>query len=444
MPKKIFIETYGCQMNESDSELMAGILTGGGFSLTTAPAEADVILLNTCAVRNSAEQRVLGRLAELNKIKHERPNVLIGVCGCMPKHLGESILKRAPYVDVLAGPDSYRRLPDLIHAAAGEPALDLRLDKEETYSGLDPLRESGKGVGAWVTIMRGCDKFCTFCVVPYVRGRERSVPLDEVMRQVEGLAAEGYVEVTLLGQTVNSYKWNGEDFADLLVKVASVPGIRRVRFTSPHPADFTEKLIETMASNKAVCAHVHLPVQSGSDKVLERMRREYTSSRYLDLVERLRAAMPGMSITTDLLVGFPGETEEDYRATCDLMARVRFDSAFTFRYSPREGTYAYKKLADDVSEEDKGRRLSEVIDLQESISREINASLLGAEVEVLVEGRSRKRAGQLYGRTETFKTAVFPDKGSPVGSMVMVKVEGATSHTLLGRAGGGHWQAAAP
>jgi tRNA-2-methylthio-N6-dimethylallyladenosine synthase len=432
MLKRVFIETYGCQMNEADSEIMAGVLAGGGFSPARTPDEADVILVNTCSVRGSAEDRVFGRLAELSKIKLSRPGVLLGVCGCMSKRLGERVLERAPYVDLLAGPDSYRRLPDIIRAASAEPALDLRLDASEDYSGLDAARV--KGVGAWVTVMRGCDKFCAFCVVPYVRGRERSVPSGEVIRQVRGLAVEGFKEVTLLGQTVNSYRWNGEDFADLLRMVASVPGIRRVRFTAPHPVDFGDRLIETMASVEAVCPHVHLPLQSGSDAVLDRMRRGYTSSEYLELVRRLRGAMPGVAVTTDVLVGFPGETEADHRCTCDAMREVRFDSAFTFRYSPREGTYAFRKLADDVSDEDKRRRLSEVIDLQETISREVNASTIGSEVEVLVEGRSRRREGQLFGRTATFKTAVFEDDGSPAGAMVSVAVEDATSHTLLGRA----------
>jgi tRNA-2-methylthio-N6-dimethylallyladenosine synthase len=432
MQKRVFIETYGCQMNEADSEVMAGVLAGGGFSLAEMPADADVILVNTCSVRGSAEDRVFGRLAELSKIKLTRPGVLLGVCGCMSKRLGNRILERAPYVDLLAGPDSYRRLPDLIRAASAEPALDLRLEASEDYTGLDPVR--AKGVGAWVTVMRGCDKFCAFCVVPFVRGRERSVPSGEVMRQVRGLAGEGFKEVTLLGQTVNSYRWNGEDFAELLRMVASVPGILRVRFTAPHPVDFSDGLIEAMTYVEAVCPHVHLPLQSGSDAVLEHMRRGYTSSEYLELVGRLRNAIPGVAITTDILVGFPGETEDDHRATCDMMREVRFDSAFTFRYSPREGTYAFRKLADDVSDEDKRRRLSEVIELQETISREVNASAVGCEVEVLVEGRSKRREGQLFGRTATFKTTVFADDGSPAGAMVRVAVEDATSHTLLGRA----------
>jgi tRNA-2-methylthio-N6-dimethylallyladenosine synthase len=280
--------------------------------------------------------------------------------------------------------------------------------------------------------MRGCDKFCSFCVVPYVRGRERSVPLSELMSQVGELAGEGFKEITLLGQTVNSYRWNGVDFADLLGAVSSVPGVRRVRFTSPHPSDFNDKLIDTMAAVPQVCPHVHLPLQSGSDRVLDRMRRGYTSSEYVSLVEGLREALPGISITTDILVGFPGETEEDYLATYDMMRELRFDSAFTFRYSPREGTYAYKKLPDDVTDADKARRLSEVIELQEGISREVNLALVGAECEVLVEGEPRRRRGQLYGKTAGFKTAVFPNQGSSVGSMVWVRVLEATSHTLLG------------
>lgn len=418
-------------MNEADSELIAGIVASHGLSLASKMGEADVILVNTCAVRESAQQRVLGRLAEINKIKLRRPEVVIGVCGCMPKHLGERLMEKAPHVDLLVGPDSYRRLPDLIEAASNGPTADLRLDKAETYVGLDRIRE--EGVSAWVTVMRGCDKFCAFCVVPYVRGRERSVPAQEVLRRVEGLAQDGVKEVTLLGQTVNSYRWDDCDFADLLSSVASVPGILRVRFTAPHPCDFSDKLIDTMALTCAVCPHVHLPVQSGSDRILQSMNRQYTSSEYLELVGKLRARIPGIAITTDILVGFPGETDEDFRATYDMMQEIRFDSSFTFKYSPRELTRAYKKYPDDVSEAEKGRRLRKVIDLQESISHEINRSLLGAEVEVLVEGHSKRGRGQLFGKTDTFKTAVFPGGGVEAGALVCVKVEDATSHTLLGR-----------
>jgi tRNA-2-methylthio-N6-dimethylallyladenosine synthase len=430
MSKKVYIETYGCQMNEADSELIAGVVTGGGMSLALSMADADVVLINTCAVRESAEARALGRLAGLKEMKLKRPGVLIGVCGCMPKHLGERMLEKAPFVDLLVGPDSYRRLPALIEAASCEPALDLRLDKTETYDGLGHVRK--EGVSAWVTAMRGCDKFCAFCVVPYVRGRERSVPAGEVLRQVEKLAGEGFKEVTLLGQTVNSYRWNEVDFADLLSDVAAVPGIVRVRFTSPHPCDFSDKLIETMALTESICPHVHLPVQSGSDRTLKRMKREYTSLQYLDLIGKLRARLPGIAITTDILVGFPGESEDDFHATCDIMRKVRFDSSFTFKYSPRELTYAHKEYPDDVTEGDKGRRLREVIDLQESISREINMGLIGEEVEVLVEGRSKRGGEQLFGKTGTFKTVVFPDSGTPPGSLVPVRVESVTSHTLMG------------
>lgn len=432
MTKRVYIETYGCQMNEADSELIAGILRSRGLARAGGAAEADVILVNTCAVRESAERRVLGRLAELNKLKLRRPEVLLGVCGCMPKHLGERITEKAPHVDLLVGPDSYRRLPELIEAAAGGPAADLRLDRGETYAGLRHLRDGG--VSAWVTAMRGCDKFCAFCVVPYVRGRERSVPAEEILRQVEELAEEGFKEVTLLGQTVNSYRWKDLDFADLLSRVASVPGILRVRFTAPHPCDFSDKLIDAMASNEAVCPHVHLPVQSGSDSVLKRMNRGYTSSEYLNLAGKLRARMPGISITTDILIGFPGESTDDFLATCDIMQKIRFDSAFTFKYSPREPTRAYKKYPDDVSEEEKGERLREVIRLQESVSYEINKSLIGTEAEVLAEGRSKKGGEQLFGKTDTFKTAVFPAAGAEVGKIVTVEVGDATSHTLLGKA----------
>ncbi len=429
-PKAVYIETYGCQMNVSDSELIAGVFLNAGYRIAPNMDEADVILVNTCAVRERAEERVFGRLSELNRYKLRNPDLVLGVCGCMAKHLGEKISQRAPYVDIVASPDSYRRLPDTVGRISGEPLLDLKLDRDELYIGLDPIRS--EGVTAWVTIMRGCDKFCSFCIVPYVRGRERGVPPQEVVRQVEVLASEGCKEVTLLGQTVSSYRYDGVHFADLLDTVSRVGGIERMRFTAPHPSDFSDKLIDTVGRNDKVCNHVHLPLQSGSDRVLKAMKRDYTSHQYMNLVEKIRDRIPGVALTTDVIVGFCGETDDDFELTYDLMKNVRFDSAFMFKYSPREGTSAYRQLEDDVSEEVKSQRIREIIDLQESVSLEINRGFVGSTVRVMVEGTSKRDEHKLFGKTGGFKTVVFPNEGDSPGDMVDVKIGDATSHTLVG------------
>ena len=426
----VHIETYGCQMNLSDSELIAGVLHERGYRLTSRPEEADVVLLNTCAIRDHAEDRVMGRLSQLRHQKLRRPGLVLGVCGCLAKHLAEQIVHRIPEVDFVVGPDSYRRLPQMISDLTGDPALDVRLDRRENYEGLDPTRVPA--TNAWVTIMRGCDKFCTFCIVPYVRGRERSSSPDEILRQVEDAAAAGYREVTLLGQTVNSYVYGSADFADLLGKVARVDGIRRIRFTSPHPSGFSDKLIETMAREEKVCRHVHLPVQSGSDSVLAAMKRDYSVQNYTELVDKLRGAMPGLCLSTDIIAGFPGETEADFGATLDLMRALRFDSAFTFRYSQRKGTVAYRELPDTVPEEEKIRRLKETIDVQNRISTEINHTMIGRDVDVLVEGDARKGAGKAVGKSDGFKTVVFDRGSAQDNTFVPVEVTDATSHTLTG------------
>jgi tRNA-2-methylthio-N6-dimethylallyladenosine synthase len=429
--KTVYIETYGCQMNVADSEVMAGVLTKAGYALTENVGQADVILINTCAIREHAEERVFGRLAELQRYKLRRPGMVIGLCGCMAKHLGERLTRRVSSVDFVASPDAYRRLPDLIRKTTDDEALmDLRLDRDEVYTGIDPVRKHG--VSAWLTVMRGCDKFCSFCIVPFVRGRERSVSPDEVERQVRLLAEEGYKEVTLLGQTVNAYRYDGTDFADLLERLHRIDGIERIRFTSPHPSDFSEKLLDVIAGNPKVCKHLHLPVQAGSDRILERMRRGYTVETYCRLVEDVRERMPEVGLTTDIIVGFCGETEEDFEETCDLVRWARYDSAFMFKYSPREGTSAYREFVDDVLDDEKVGRLQRLIDLQEGISSEINSGLIGQRVEVLVEGQSRRDADKLFGKTGTFKTVVFPQRGERPGDIVEVEVVGATSHTLLG------------
>ena len=431
--RSLYVETYGCQMNKADSELIVGLLAREGYRVTDRVDRADVILVNTCAIRENAEQRVLGRMSELNRFKTANPDLILGLCGCMSQHLGDRIIERAPYIDLVAGPDSYRRLPDMLRAldAGSEPALSLTWDRAEHYLDIDPVREAG--VNGWVTIMRGCDKMCSFCIVPFVRGRERSTPHGEVVRQVERLAAEGYREVTLLGQTVNKYRDGEVDFADLLSRTAEVDGIERIRFTSPHPAHFPDRLIEAMAASPKICPHTHLPLQSGAPETLSRMRRDYTPEVFLDVVRRLRERIPGIALTTDIIVGFCGETEEEFEATREMMRTVRFDSAFMFKYSPRPGTASHKRLADDVPEEVKGRRLTSVIEMQKSISETRNRAYRGKTVNVLVEGRSRRDADKLFGKSDAFKTVVFPEReGIETNMIVPVRVSGSTPFTLFG------------
>jgi tRNA-2-methylthio-N6-dimethylallyladenosine synthase len=427
----VFIETYGCQMNVSDSELMRRVLNDAGFSTATSPEEADVVLLNTCAIREHAEDRVIGRLGQLRHLKIRNPDLVLGVCGCMAKHMSEKLMDRLPYVDLVMGPDSYRDLADLVIQSKNEPSLSVRLDRTEHYDGVDPVRSDG--VTAWITVQRGCDKFCTFCVVPYVRGRERSVRADEIVRQVEVAAEEGYRDVTLLGQTVNSYTDGACDFSELLRRVARVPGIDRVRFTSPHPSDFSERLITTVAEVDELCKFIHLPVQSGSTRVLERMQRTYTRESYLDLVDRLRDAIPNLALSTDVIVGFPGETADDFGETLDLVRHVRFDFAFMFKYSDREGTIAHREIPDTVSEAEKGIRLTSLIDLQSRISAEVNGSYVGRVLNVLVEGRARKGEGRVFGKSDGFKTVVFTSETEP-NTFVPVRITSATQKTLMGEA----------
>ncbi len=426
----VYIETYGCQMNVADTELVLGHLRDHGYGRVEAPDEADVILLNTCAIREHAEARVMGRLAELARHKRRRPDVRIGVTGCMAQHLRTTLRDRAPWVDLLVGPDGYRRLPDLLRAGDADPHVGLRLDPTETYADLPVAR--APGVRAWITVMRGCDRFCTFCIVPYVRGRERSVAGPAVVRQVEELAATGTREVVFLGQTVNAYHDGTWDFAELLRRASRVPGIRRIRFTSPHPSDMSERVIDAIADGGVVAPQLHLPVQSGSDRVLARMARDYTAARYEELVARLRARVPGIALSTDVIVGFPGEDGDDFAATEALLRRVRWDSAFLFKYSPREGTRAFR-WADDVPEDEKAARLARLVTLQETISAEINRGLIGSDVEVLVEGPARRTEGWMAGKTPQMKTVVFPGPATP-GDLVQVRVEAATSHTLSGHA----------
>lgn len=429
--RKVYLESYGCQMNEADSELILGQLTSTGFRIVSEVKEADVILLNTCAVREHAEQRIFGRVAQLGKLKNRNPELLIGVCGCMATHLKEKIIQKSQCVDLVVGPDSYRRLPEIIEKAVDEPFVDVRLDQYENYADIKPLR--AEGIRAWVSIMRGCDKFCTFCIVPFVRGREHCLPLDQVLDQVKEAADEGFQEVVFLGQTVNSYKdkEKGVKFAGLLEQASKVEGIRRIRFTSPHPIDFDQETVEVMKENPKICPQVHLPLQSASNSVLDRMKRRYTIEFYDQLLQKFREAIPEIAITTDIIVGFPGEEEKDYQETYDYMSKTKFDSAFMFKYSPRKGAKAYN-WGDPIPEEEKIRQLEGIIKLQERVSLEKNQNEVGKITEVLVEGEAKKEEGFWFGKNPQFKTVVLPKEGTKPGEFVKVRIEKATPHTLIG------------
>jgi len=430
---RVYLETYGCQMNEADSELALGVLEKKGYQRTLDIAEADVVLVNTCAVRQHAEERVLGRLGYFSTFKSRKPNMVIGVLGCMGQHLKERLLALSHgggVVDLVVGPDGYRRLPELIERArGGDPFVDIRLDRNELYSDLEPLR--AQGVRAWVPIMRGCNRFCTFCIVPLVRGRERCLPVTAVLDQVKKCVEAGFREIVFLGQTVNSYRDEESDFADLLRLTNEIDGVERIRFTSPHPADMSDEVINAMAECEKVMPQLHLPLQSASNSVLEHMKRGYTIEQFDEIVGKLRHRVPGIALGTDIIVGFHNESEQDFLATYEYLERTRFDSAFMFKYSRREGTRSYR-WGDTVPEEEKNRRLQAIIQLQEKISAEINQGWIGKTVEVLVEGRSKKGEGQLSGKSPQFKTVVFPDDGSACGDKVMVRITEATAHTLIG------------
>ena len=449
LPKKrAYVETYGCQMNISDGELMAGILAAQGYAIASSPEQADVVLVNTCAIREHAEQRVLARVSQLGALKKERPDLLIGVTGCMAQRMGDALLEQAPYVDLVMGPDGYRELPAALARIEGGrgagwgraavraknrvqlAVLDLNLG--ESYEGLEQRRSSE--VTAWVTIQRGCDHRCSFCIVPYVRGPEKNRRPEDVLAEVAELAAGGITEVTLLGQTVNSYTHGQTTFPRLLRDVARVAGIRRVRFTSPHPADVTPELIEVMADEEAVCEQLHLPLQSGSDAVLKRMVRRYTVAQYLDTVARVRASVPDVALSTDIIAAFPGETEEDFEATLGVIKDVGFDDAYTYRYSAREGTPATRmpaawSLSDDVAQ----ARLERLIAVARGVQTELNRREVGRVEEVLVE-RVAREPGQVLGKTRRNKVVVFDGDPAWVGGYRTVVLERTSGATFAGRA----------
>lgn len=425
----VYIETYGCQMNVSDSELMLGKLTEIGYLPVDGPAGADVILLNTCAIREHAEQRVLGRLGELKR--HMKPATVLGVTGCMAQRLGARLLERVDHVSLIAGPDSYRALPELIESAQqGKRGAATDFDLEEHYEDFSARRFDG--VKAWIPVQRGCDYRCTYCIVPQTRGPERSRRLADVVREVERVAGEGMTEVVLLGQTVNSYNDGAHDFGDLLRSVGRVRGIRRVRFISPHPNDFTDRVIAAMAETPAVCEHVHLPMQSGSSRVLRRMLRRYTREEYLRTADRLRVAIPGVALTTDIIVGFPGETEEDFADTLTAVREVGFQDAYTFKFSPREGTPATRMAASEfVSDDVASDRLERLIRFVRTQTRAGNLALLGTRHEVLVEKEAR-RAALLQARTRDFRTVIIPGDVGMIGRYYTVELTGTTGSTFSG------------
>jgi tRNA-2-methylthio-N6-dimethylallyladenosine synthase len=427
MTKRVYIETYGCQMNVADTELMFGVLGRAGYTRADDPAEADVMLVNTCAVRDNAEQRVIGRMGELQR--HKRPGSVLGVVGCMAQRLGPALLERVPRVDLVVGPDAYRNLDELIGlAASSRRTADTEFREWEHYEDVPPVRENGPT--AFVTVQRGCDYRCTFCIVPYTRGPERSRRLEDVVREVTDLASTGTTEFTLLGQTVNSYHDGRHDFADLLRAVGRVDGVRRVRFTSPYPTDFTRRVIEAMADTPAVCEHVHLPVQSGSDVVLRRMLRRYTRREYLEVVRQLRDAVPGITFSTDLIVGFPGETDAQFEETLSLVAETDFDDAYTFKYSVREGTPAVR-IRDHVSAEVASARLDRLIEAVRATARRKNAARVGQVHEVLVE-RPARRGGLMLGRTRSNLLVVLELPSSSVGEYHSCRLTGTTGSTFTG------------
>jgi tRNA-2-methylthio-N6-dimethylallyladenosine synthase len=427
MLKRIYIETYGCQMNVADSELMFGVLGREGYLRAETAEDADVVLVNTCAVRDNAEQRVIGRMGELQR--HKRPGSVLGVVGCMAQRLGPALLAKVPRVDLVVGPDGYRNLPELIGLAqGGQRVSDTGFRPWEHYEDVPAVRE--KGPGAFVTVQRGCDYRCTFCVVPQTRGVERSRRLADVQREVAGLVEQGTTEVTLLGQTVNSYHDGEHDFADLLRAVGDIDGLRRIRFTSPYPTDFTPRVVDAIATTPAVCEHVHLPVQSGSNAVLKRMLRRYTRERYVEVVAELRRAVPGITLSTDIIVGFPGETEDQFTATLSLVTEADFDDAYTFKYSVRDGTAAVR-LKDHVPDEVASERLARLIEVVRANVRRKNMARLGETHEVLVE-RPARRGHLMLARTRTNQLVLLDLPATAIGEYQTVRLTGTTGSTFTG------------
>ena len=427
--KKVYIETYGCQMNVNDSEVILSILQDNGYALTESIEDADVILANTCSIRDNAEQRIWGRIDQFKIQKKKRPGVVIGIVGCMAERLKDRLLET---VDIVAGPDSYRSMPKLLEAVSPySPQMDVMLSHEETYADISPVRMDRNGISAFISIMRGCNNVCSYCIVPYTRGRERSRDARTIVREARELWENGYKEVTLLGQNVDSYQWEDVNFAGLLEMVAAVDPMLRVRFSTSHPKDISDEVIYTMARHENICRHIHLPVQSGSSAMLEKMRRKYDREWYLGRVDKIREVMPDCGITTDVIAGFCGETGQDHEDTLSLMEKVAFDSAFMFAYSERPGTLASKIYPDDIPYEVKTARLNEIIALQGRMSLKSNEKEIGKIMKVLVEGPSRKNPHELCGRASNNKMCVFPSCGEKPGDYCEVRVVSVTSATLI-------------
>ena len=431
MYESFFIETYGCQMNVADSELISGMLIKEGLKPSKDILNADIIFVNTCAIREHAEDKVHSRLGFYNKLKKDKPEIIIGVLGCMAQNLKDSILQNKTYVDIVLGPDSYRKIFDLIQNRKKEKlrAIDTNLSRYEVYSDILPSRN--EGINAWIPIMRGCDKFCTFCIVPFTRGRERSRSLDSILNEAIDAVDSGYKEITLLGQNVNSYKFEKTGFHDLLESIAQIKGLKRIRYTSPHPQDMSEEVINVMNDYENICNYVHLPLQSGSNRILERMNRTYTRERFINLYHSIKEKLKNVGISTDIIVGFPGETDKDFQDTISLMEEVKFDSAFTFKYSSRPGTKA-ANYTDNIDEAEKQVRLQKVIDLQKMHSIYNNKKIIGNIESVLIEKESKKSELKWTGRTESNKWVAFDKKYSHVGDIVNVKINQTSGISLQG------------
>ena len=433
--RKLFIETYGCQMNVGDSEIVVSLMQAAGYVYTDRIDQADVVLINTCSILDNAEQRIWGRLAEMRRLRRAKPALVVGVLGCMAERLGEQLPAGAHGVDVGAGPDAYRDLPRLVREAeAGGKGVNVMLSAEETYAEIAPVRLDRNGVSAFIAIMRGCNNYCSYCVVPYTRGVERSRDPETIVAEARSLFKNGYREVTLLGQNVNSYRAGEVDFPELLRRVAEVSPRLRVRFATSHPKDMSDRLLEAMASMPNICRAIHLPAQSGASSMLRRMNRKYDREWYLGRIAAIRRYMPDCAITTDLIAGFSGETEEEHAQTLSLMREVGYDSAFMFKYSERPGTFAQRHLPDDVPEEVKSRRLAEIIALQSELSLAGNRRDVGREFEVLAESVSKKRDDQLSGRTSQNKVVVFDRGNHRIGEYVRVRITDCTPVTLIGEA----------
>ncbi len=437
--KKLYIETYGCQMNVADSELVVSILADNGFSTTDDINSADIIFINTCSIRDNAEQRIRGRLQIFKKIKKTKPYLIIGVIGCMAERLKNKLLEQEKLIDIIVGPDAYRDLPNLIKIAkTGQKAVNVLLSREETYADISPVRYSSNGITAFISIMRGCDNMCSYCVVPFTRGRERSRNPESIIEEAKDLVKNGYKDVTLLGQNVDKYNWEDTktgkkvNFAKLLELTAKVSPSLRVRFSTSYPQDMTDEVLYTMAKYKNICKHIHFPAQSGSSRILEKMKRGYTAEWYKNRILKIKEILPDCAITTDIISGFCSETEDDHKQTLSLLEFAQFDLGFMFKYSERPNTYAARNFKDDVPEEIKSRRLTEIINLQNKISKSVKQKDIGKTFEVLIEGTSKKSTEELFGRTSQNKVVVFPKKNYKKGDYVNVKITDASSATLIG------------